>query len=306
MPFVPAPPLPPFLAAALPFTRRAYALERGQDAGKTIHFIDHGPADAKARPVLLVHGNPMWSFLWRKVIERLPGLRCVAPDLLGFGLSSKLPRTRDHQVERHLDALEELVLALDLRDVVLVGQDWGGPMVAGLGARQPDRVSGLVIGNTAVLVPERPRGTAFHRFARTPVISQVAFRLLGFPLGGLASVQGDRRSIQGAVAKAYRFPLARYRDRAGPLGLARMVPSSLDHPSVPALRKGEAWARAFKGPMHFVWGERDPVLGRALKRHAETFPQATVTRTQAGHFLQEEVPELLAAAVEDVAARSRG
>ena len=79
---------------------------------------------------------------------------------------------------------------------------------------------------------------------------------------------------------------------------------SLDHPSVQALRKGEDWARAFTGPMHFVWGERDPILGRALKRHAETFPQAKVTRTQAGHFLQEEVPELLAAAVEDVARRS--
>lgn len=304
MPFIPAPPLPPSLAAALPFTRRAYALERGVDGGKTVHFIDHGPADASARPVLLVHGNPMWSFLWRKVIERLPGFRCVAPDLLGFGLSSKLPRTSDHQVERHLDALEELMVALDLRDVVLVGQDWGGPMVAGLGARQPARVTGLVIGNTAILVPERPRGTWFHRFARAPVVSQVAFKLLGFPLGSLASVQGDKRSIRGAVARAYRFPLSRVRDRAGPLGLARMVPSSLDHPSVPALRKGEAWARAFTGPMHFVWGERDPILGRALKRHAEAFPQATVTRTQAGHFLQEEVPELLAAAIEDVASRT--
>lgn len=300
MPFIPAPPLPPFLATALPFTRRAYALERGIDAGKTMHFIDHG----QGRPVLLVHGNPMWSFLWRQVIEKLPGFRCVAPDLLGFGLSSKLPRTRDHQVERHLDALEDLVVSLDLKDVVLVGQDWGGPMVAGLGARQPARATGLVIGNTAILVPERPRGTWFHRFARTPIVSQVAFKVLGFPLGSLDSVQGDKRSIRGAVARAYRYPLARYSDRAGPLGLARMVPSSLDHPSVQALRKGEDWARAFKGPMHFVWGERDPILGRALKRHAEVFPQATVTRTQAGHFLQEEVPELLAAAIVDVAARS--
>lgn len=302
MPFVPPPPLPEALAGALPFARRGYALERGQDAGRVLHLIDHGPPDA--RPVLLVHGNPTWSFLWRKVIERLPGLRCVAPDLLGFGLSSKLPRSRDHQLARHLDALEELVRALDLRRVVLVGQDWGGPMVVGVGARQPDRVAGLVLGNTSVLVPARPRGTAFHRFARAPLVSTLAFRLLGFPLGSLHRAQGDPASIQGAVARAYKLPFARVRDRAGPLGLARMVPDALDHPSVEPVRRGEAWVRAFGGPAHLVWGEKDPILGRALAKHVEALPQAKVTRTQAGHFLQEEVPDLLAAAVEDVAARA--
>lgn len=307
MPFVAAPELPGFLADALPFTRRAYALERGPDAGRVLHFVDHGPdrGPPAGQPVLLLHGNPTWSFLWRKVIARLPGYRCVAPDLLGFGLSSKLPRTRDHQVVRHLDALQELVAALDLRRVILVGQDWGGPLIVGTGARHPERVAGLVLGNTSVLLPARPRGTFFHRFARMPIVSQVAFRLLGFPLHTLHKTQGDPASIQGPVARAYRWPLSRIRDRAGPLGLARMVPDSLEHPSVEPLRRGEAWALAFGGPMHLVWGEKDPILGRALKKHVEAFPQARVTRTQAGHFLQEEVPELLAAAIEDVAARAR-
>ncbi len=302
MPFVETPPpLPGWLAPMLPFTRRAYALERGQDAGRLVHLLDHG----QGPPVLLLHGNPTWSFLWRQVIERLPGRRCVAPDLLGFGLSSKLPRTRDHQVARHLDALEELLVALDLRDAVFVGQDWGGPLVVGLAARQPHRVVGLVLGNTSVLVPARPKGTLFHRFARAPLVSQVAFRLLGFPLGSLHTAQGDRSSIRGQVARAYRWPLARVRDRAGPLGLARMVPSSPDHPSVAALAPGAAWVQAFQGPVHLVWGERDPILGRALDKHVRALPRATVTRTQAGHFLQEEVPDLLAAAVQEVAARSR-
>lgn len=305
MPFVPPPLLPPFLEPLLPFERRAYVLERGQDAGKTMHLLDHGPRDG--RTVLLLHGNPTWSFLWRKVIERLPARRCVAPDLLGFGLSSKLSRSRDHTVVRHVDALEELVLALDLRGAVLVAQDWGGPLATAVGARlarrDPGRVAGLVLANTAVLVPDRPRGTWFHRFARTPIVSQVAFRLLGFPQNRLAGVQGDRSSIKGVVAKAYRWPLAGVLDRAGPLGLARMVPDGLDHPSLPALREGEAWVKGFGGPMALVWGEKDPILGRALERHAQAFPQAPVTRTQAGHFLQEEVPELLAAAVEDVIRR---
>ncbi|MCO5172191.1 MAG: alpha/beta fold hydrolase [Planctomycetes bacterium] len=318
MPFVASPPLPGWLEPALPLTRRAYALERGPDAGRVMHMIDHG----QGPPVLLLHGNPTWSFLWREVIRRLPGRRCVAPDLLGFGLSSKLPRSRDHQVERHLAALDELFVALGLagadaatapptngagaprEGVLLVGQDWGGPLVVGLAARHPGRVAGLVLGNTSVLVPSRPRGTLFHRFARAPLVSQVAFRLLGFPLRSLHWSQGDPASIRGQVARAYRWPLSRVRDRAGPLGLARMVPSSPDHPSVAALRPGAEWVQAFAGPVHLVWGEKDPILGRALAKHVAALPRAVVTRTQAGHFLQEEVPDLLAAAVQEVGARA--
>jgi haloalkane dehalogenase len=301
MPFAAPPPLPPWLAEQLPLSRRGYTLERGSDRGRPVHLIDHGQGQA----VFFVHGNPTWSFLWRKVIAALDParFRCVAPDLLGFGLSDKPARGSDHTLERHVEALAELVEALDLRDVILVGQDWGGPMAVGVGALLPERVAGLVLGNTSVLVPRRPRGTAFHRFARLPGISDLVFRGLGFPQGGLQRVQGDARSIRGEVAHAYRWPLRRLRDRAGPLALARMVPDGPRHPSVPALRRGEAWARAFDGPMALVWGERDPILGRALRRHVEAFPQAPVTRTQAGHFLQEEVPEALGEAVRQVAAR---
>ena len=253
--------------------------------------------------MLLLHGNPTWSFLWRKVIAALPPrrFRSIAPDLLGFGLSDKLQRPDDHRLVRHLDALQEVVVALDLHDLILVGQDWGGPMAAGLGSRMPERVSGLVLANTSVLLPSRPRGTAFHRFARLPLISDLAFRVLGFPLGWLSFLQADRRSIRGPVAWAYRWPLRRLRDRAGPLGLARMVPDAADHPSVPSLQQGEAWIRPFAGRVALVWGEKDPLLGRALRRHVEALPAARVTRTQAGHFLQEEVPQSLVEAIAWVA-----
>ena len=92
---------------------------------------------------------------------------------------------------------------------------------------------------------------------------------------------------------------------AGPLGLARMVPTHAEHPSLEPLRRVSAWMEAFEGPIELVWGERDPILGRALARHEEAFPQAKVTRCQAGHFLQEEVPDLIAAAVRDVARRAQ-
>jgi len=301
------PPLPRFLEGALPGRRRAWRLEEGPDAGRVLHYLEVGPPSAP--PVLLLHGNPTWCYLWRKVIRALPPqrFRCLAPDLLGLGLSSKLARPGDHQLDRHLAALRSWARALELeRPALLVGQDWGGPLAAGVGLDLPAGAAGLVLANTSVLVPRRPRGTRFHRFSNTPCISDLAFRLLEFPQRGLARVQGDRRSIRGDVARAYRWPLRRLRDRAAPLGLARMVPARPDHPSLPTLRVIEAWACAFAGPVALVWGERDPILGRALDKHTAALPRATVTRTEAGHFLQEEVPGALAAAIVDVADRARG
>jgi pimeloyl-ACP methyl ester carboxylesterase len=291
----PAPELPAWLAAMLPQRRGMFALSRGE----SLHFIDHGEGPT----VLLLHGNPTWSFLWRGVIARLPSMRCVAPDLLGLGLSSRIAM-REHSVDRHADALAEFVVGMDLSRVVVVGQDWGGALAASLGARVPERIAGLVLANTSVLVPAAPKGTWFHRLARVPVLSDLLFRGLGVPQVLLHAVQGDRGSIRGDVARAYRWPLGILAERVAPLALARLVPSRPDHPSLPALRRGEAWVRGFTGPMALVWGERDPILGRGLARHVAAFPQASVIRTQAGHFLQEEVPDALAEAIVDVVRRA--
>jgi haloalkane dehalogenase len=134
----------------------------------------------------------------------------------------------------------------------------------------------------------------------------VAFRWLGFPLPVLHRVQGDQASMGLRQRFAYAWPLRHVRDRCAPLALARMVPDSEKHPSVPELRRGEAWLRAFEGPVCLVWGERDPVLGRALSRHAEALPNAVVITTAAGHFLQEEVPDELLSAIALVARRCAG
>lgn len=251
----------------------------------------------------MLHGNPTWSFLWRKVIPLLPELRCIAPDLLGFGLSDRLPRLEDHSVQRHAEAIVELVEALDLQGIVLALQDWGGPIGAVVGSMVPNRIAGVVLSNTAVVLPARPRGTPFHKFARLPVVSDLVFRGLGFPQNILHRVQGDRSSIRGVVAKAYTWPLRGLSDRAGPLALARMVPDGPDHPSMPTLKRGEAFMMGFSGPMALVWGTRDPILGRALAKHELAFPRAYVASTQAGHFTQEEIPDEIATAVEDVVAR---
>jgi haloalkane dehalogenase len=291
--FLAPPTLPADLAAALPFSRRVFVPSRGAFAGEPMHFIDHGPRDG--RVVFLGHGNPTWSFLWRKVIAALPpDLRVVVPDAYGLGLSAKPREVARYTLDDQAVAYAELIEALDLRDIVLGGQDWGGPFVVGAGARVPERVAAVLLANTAVLQPRRPRGTLFHRFSRVPVVSDAVFRGLGFPQVLLEMAQGDRRLFAGSVRRAYRWPMRRLADRTAPLALARMVPDGPEHPSVAALGRGDAWLRAFAGPMTLVWGMRDPILAGALRKHEAAFPQARVVRTEAGHFLQEQVPEVLA------------
>jgi haloalkane dehalogenase len=254
--------------------------------------------------VLLQHGNPTWSFLWRKVIWRLEeqGLRIIAPDLLGLGLSSKPRDPSVHTLDRHAELISALIRALDLRDLVVVGQDWGGPIAATAAARNADRVRGAVFANTAVRQPKKPpRTTAFHRLAHTPVVSDLLFHWLNGVVLAMPFAQGDRSSIGWDELKAYWWPLRRLADRAAPLALARMVPLSLDHPTVETLGEADAWARGFDGPVRLVWGTRDPILGPALKGMQQLFDDAIVFKTDAGHFLQEEVPAALAHAIVQVA-----
>lgn len=289
--FSEAPSIPEWLEAEYAFNRRMATVD-----GWKMHFVDEG----EGRPVLLVHGNPTWSFLWRKVIQRIApeGVRAIAPDLIGLGLSDKPPYVGAHTLDFHISQLVKLVDALDLRQMTIVGQDWGGPIVTGAAARMGDRTRAAVYANTAVLVPKsRWRGTWFHQFSHMPVISELAFRGLNFPVPILDRVQGDRGSIGSFEKRAYRYPLQRWRDRAAPLAMARMVPNGPDHPSVPVLEEIDAWVRKFSGPVALVWGLNDPILGRSIRLIREVFPDAPYTETQAGHFLQEEVPDELADAI---------
>jgi pimeloyl-ACP methyl ester carboxylesterase len=294
---LPAPPLPDWLDRLLPFRR--YRVQVGAHA---MHVMESGPEDAA--PVLLLHGNPTWSFLWRKValaLGRAP-LRVLMPDLVGLGLSDKVP-AEAHTIEFHAAQLEGLLRALGLKELVFVGQDWGGPIgTAALTTLVPEvKLTGMVVLNTVLGPPKRGfRPTVFHRFARLPLVSDLAFRVAQFPQVRLSFAQGDRKSISGDVSRAYRWPLRRFKDRIAPLALARMVPNDEEHPSIGPLRRNEAFVQSFKGPAAIVWGERDPILGRLRHRAEKLLPQARVTSTNAGHFLQEEVPNDIADAIRHV------
>jgi haloalkane dehalogenase len=161
-----------------------------------------------------------------------------------------------------------------------------------------------VVLNTVLDAP--PPGfkpTGFHRFAHMPLISDFAFRVLPLPQAALHLAQGDKSTIRGNVARAYRYPFRRIADRVAPLATARMAVDQMGHPSIPVLDECGAFVRSFHGPKAMVWGRRDPVLARALKRTKALLGDPPVTETQAGHFLQEEVPEEIASAVLDVSVR---
>jgi len=273
-----------------------------------MHVAEWGPTDGKA--IVLVHGNPTWGFLWRKVIAAVrarPGgdaLRLVVPDLIGLGLSSK-PVGSAHSIEAHSGWLGSMLDELVPGPLVVAAQDWGAPISLHAMSTRRARLRGLVIGNTAVSPPRTGfKPTLFHRLSQMPVASDVLFRYLGFPLRQLHLSQGDRGSIRGDVARAYRWPLAKRADREAPLALARMVPDSQRHDSVPALQIVDEMFRTTQVPLEIVWGDKDPVLGRVINHLARLRPDAKVVRTQAGHFLQEEVPEPLADAITSVASRA--
>lgn len=293
IPRLQAPAIPSWLARMLPFER--YAVDVG---GHRMHVMEGG--DPSGTPVVMLHGNPTWGFLYRRVAESLKGerLRLIIPDLIGLGLSDKPRDAREHTIENHARWFGMLLDGLALEKIVFVGQDWGGPIGLHALADRPKLAHSMVILNTVLGPPKQGfKATTFHRFAQMPIVSDVAFRLLGFPQIALDRAQGDRKSIRGEVARAYRFPLRHLRDRVAPLALARMVPDSQQHFSIAPLRRVQAYAESFRGPASIVWGDRDPVLGRVRSFIEKLLPQAEVTRTQAGHFLQEEVPHEIAMAI---------
>jgi haloalkane dehalogenase len=285
--------LPEWLDAQVPFER--YLVELPD--GLRIHVMEQG----QGRPVLLFHGNPTWGYLYRKVAAELTDepLRLIMPDLIGLGFSDRPVSVSDHTLANHSRWMASLIEKLDLDDVVAVVQDWGGPIGLHALSRFPGLMTGLVVMNTS-LGPPKPnfKPTTFHRFFSTKA-GELASRWLGLPQDRLGFAQGDRRSISGIIQRSYSYPL-RARGSEAVIAFVRMVPDTLDHPSVAQLEEVAEFVDAYEGPAAIVWGDKDPVLGRLRNRISRQIPQATVTATSAGHFLQEEVPDAIAASIKSL------
>jgi haloalkane dehalogenase len=295
-PYLPAPQIPDWLAEDLPFDRFSVDVD-----GERMHVMRR---EGNGQTVLLVHGNPTWGYLYRNIASPLAdeGFDVVIPDLIGLGFSSKPADAQAHQLENHARWLRRLIETLDLRDVIVVVQDWGGPIGTLAFEEEPQRLAGMTVLNTVLSEPKPDfKATLFHKIAHTPVISDTLFRYLGFPQINLGMAQGDSSSMSGKTGKAYRYPLRTVTSRMAPLALARMVPDDFDHPSIEPLTRTRELVESLDVPTAMVWGHKDPVLGRAFSWIKELTGADYVVETGAGHFIQEEVPEEIAQAIRWVA-----
>lgn len=287
------PRLPRWLERMVPFERHVVPIENHR-----LHVMERGRGN---RVVLCLHGNPTWGFLYRKVALELDEsrFRVVMPDLVGLGWSSRPDHPHAHTLENHARWIGKLIDAEGYDDYILVVQDWGGVIGLLAAERAVKPPAGVVLLNT-VVGPPRPgfTPTAFHAFSQMPVVSDLAFRVGGFPQRALWAAQGNRRSISGQVQRAYIEPLRGLKRNAAPLAMARMVPSSASHSSIASMERSQEFITSFDGPVAAVWGERDPVLGTVGRWIEKLLPDARMVHTNAGHFIQEEVPEPIARAIE--------
>ncbi|HKI92964.1 MAG TPA: haloalkane dehalogenase, partial [Gaiellaceae bacterium] len=256
-----------------------------------MHYLDEGAGD----PVLLLHGEPTWSFLWRKILPAVTaaGHRAVAPDLLGFGRSDKPTDPGWYSYDRHVESIARLVSELDLRKLTLVVHDWGGPIGLRLAVEQPERVERLVILDTGVVGGQR-MSDSWLRFR--DAVRNVAGAL---DIGRLVAA-GTAGGLADDVRAAYDAPFPTPESKAGAIAFPELVPTEDDHPSAPAMTRVRDALRSWEKPALVVWGAEDTVLPpRVGERFLELLPGATRLELveNASHFLQEDAPADVAAHV---------
>ena len=259
--------------------------------GLRLHYLDEGPRDG--RTVLMMHGEPSWSYLYRHMIPPVvaAGCRVVAPDLIGFGRSDKPAALSDYSYAAHVAWMREWFEGMDLRDVVLVCQDWGGLIGLRLVAAYPERFAGVVAANTMLPVG---RGEMSEAFAQWREFSQ---SVPVFPSGNI--LQGATvRELSAAEVAAYEAPFPDERFKAGARIFPALVPVELDDPENAANRAAWEVLGGFDKPFVTAFSDQDPITrgGDAVfhERVPGTQGQPHVTLEGGGHFLQEDVPQALA------------
>ncbi len=287
-------PLPDYAAAVVSDDYKSYFIE--VEPGIKIHVLEIG----QGYPVYLQHGNPTSGLLYRKVVESLPldSVRAIMPTMVGLGFSTKVPAS-EHTLDNHMRWMNSVLKTLNLTEVVFVGQDWGGPVGMGALSLSPGVLKGAVVMNTGVRAPRVPMDLSkAHALVKTPLVGELLVEAMS-PLffTRLAEVQGDPATMPPPVMDLYRRPLQDSGNAKATLALMRMVADGPDHASSPALRDIERYVEGLDIPAELVWGMNDPILARGLPVMQKMLPTAPVIETEAGHFLQEEVPEIIAAAV---------
>jgi haloalkane dehalogenase len=275
----------------------------GQEGTLRIHHLDEGPSDGPV--VLCLHGEPSWSYLYRHMVPVLTaaGLRVVAPDLVGFGRSDKPADRTDYTYARHLEWLRAAVFdELDLTDITLVCQDWGGLLGLRLVGEHPDRFARVVAANTFLPTGDRNPGDAFLAWQRFS--QEVETFPTGFIING-----GCTTSLAPEVVAGYDAPFPEERFKEGARQFPLLVPTSPDDPASAANRAAWEGLKAFTKPFLCAFSDGDPITAGADRVLREDIPgcegQPHTTIEGGGHFLQEDRgPELAKVVVDFVAATS--
>lgn len=270
--------------------------------GLRMHYVDEGPRDAD--PVLLLHGEPSWCYLYRKMLPVITraGHRAVAPDFIGFGRSDKLAGKEDYSYQMHVDTLAALVDKLDLRKITLFGQDWGGLIGLRIAAEHPEPFARIVAANTGLPTGDQQLPEAFLRWQEFSQTSPV------FDIGSI--VQGGTvTTLSDDVVAAYNAPFPDDSYKAGARVFPSLVPTAPDDPAAPANRNAWEVLRRWEKPFLTAFSDSDPVTrggDRVFQLQvpgAKNQPHATIKG--GGHFLQEDKGVELAAIVVDFIARTQ-
>jgi haloalkane dehalogenase len=259
-----------------------------------MHYVDEGPRDAD--PVLLLHGEPSWSFLYRKMIPLIAaaGLRAIAPDLIGFGRSDKPTERGDYSYQSHVDWMHAFLRALDLRGITFVGQDWGGLIGLRLVTEAPERFDRVVVANTGLPTGDQDLGEAFRAWRK---FSQETPE---FPVGRIVS-GGCSTKMADEVIAAYDAPFPDDTFKAGARQFPLLVPASPQDPAAEANRRAWEALERWEKPFLTAFSDSDPITRGADEAMRQRIPgakgQKHTTIVGGSHFLQEDKGEELAAVV---------
>ena len=265
--------------------------------GLRAHYLDEGPADGPV--VLLMHGEPSWSFLYRHMIPVLvdAGLRCIAPDLIGFGRSDKPTSRSDYSYAAHVEWMRTLLFDhLDLSGVTLFGQDWGGLVGLRLAAEHPDRFDRVVVGNSGLPTGDAPITDAFLNWQKFSQEVEV------FPVGFIINA-GCTTDLTPDVVAAYDAPFPDESFKAGARAFPLLVPTQPDDPASDANRQAWKVFESWDKPFLTAFSDSDPITAGGFGVFQRRVPGAQgrehVTIEGGGHFLQEDRGPQLARVVAD-------
>ena len=290
----PTPPLPAWLASLYPFSTGSFLTP----GGARMSYVDEGPRGGEA--VLMLHGNPTWSFFYRSLVRALsPSLRCIAPDHVGMGLSDK-PADYDYRLASRIADIEALVEHLGLRRVHLVVHDWGGAIGLGFAGRHPDRVGRIVILNTSAFPSQEiPARIAL---CRMPLLGAVLVRgLNAFAEAAIWMAMASRR-LTWDERRAYLFPYGSWSRRVAIHEFVRDIPMGRSHPSRATLEAVAAGLARLAGHEKLVvWGARDFCFDDGfLSRWREIYPDARIERLEtAGHYVLEDAGDRAVVPIRD-------